>query len=246
MTIRRVALLVALVGPFVAISVVRAVTSAQTAPSPDERVAALKQSLQDNQARLRRYEWVETTIISLKGEEKSRKQQRCYYGADGKVQKVPIGEAAAAAPAAPAGRRRGGPVKQAIIENKKDDMREYMENAAALIHRYVPPEPALIQKAKDAGHLAVKPLAPGRARLEFTEYLQTGDLLGIELNTAANTLAAVTVATYLDRPEDVVALDVLFGSLTDGTSYPSQTTLDAKAKNIRVVIQNSGHRLAAQ
>jgi hypothetical protein len=239
----RIVALVAL--PVVTPGLVAVPTSAQTAPSSDERVAALKQSLQDNQARLRRYEWVETTIISLKGEEKARKQQRCYYGADGKVQKVPI-EAAPAAAAAPAGRRRGGPVKQAIVENKKDDMREYMERAAALIHRYVPPEPALIQKVKDAGHLAMKPLVPGRARLEFTEYLQPGDLLAIELNTAANTLAAVTVGTYLDQPEDVVALDVLFASLPDGTSHPSQTTLDAKAKNIRVVIQNSGHRLAAQ
>ena len=73
-----------------------------------------------------------------------------------------------------------------------------MERAAALIDRYVPPEPALIQKAKDAGRLALKPLVPGRARLEFTEYLQPGDLLAIELNTAANSLAALTVATYLD------------------------------------------------
>ena len=63
----------------------------------------------------------------------------------------------------------------------------------------------------------MKPLVPGRARLEFTEYLQPGPL-AIELNTAANTLAAVTVATYLDQPEDVVALDVLFASLPDGTS----------------------------
>ena len=39
-----------------------------------DRVAALKQSMQDGQAKLRQYEWVETTIISLKGEEKARKQ----------------------------------------------------------------------------------------------------------------------------------------------------------------------------
>ena len=195
---------------------------------------------------MRRYEWVETTIISLKGEEKSRKQQRCYYGADGRVQKVPIGGAEPAAAAAPAGRRRGGPVKQAIIENKKDDMREYMEHAAALIHRYVPPEPALIQKAKDAGHVAVKLLVPGRVRLEFTEYLQPGDLLAIDLNTAANRLAALTVASYLDQPDEVVTLAVQIAALPDGTRYPSQSTLDAKAKNIRVVIQNTGHRIGAQ
>ena len=39
-----------------------------------------------------------------------------------------------------------------------------------------------------------------------------------------------------------MTLDVRFGTLSDGTSYTAQTTLDAKAKNIRVVIENSGHR----
>jgi hypothetical protein len=39
-----------------------------------------------------------------------------------------------------------------------------------------------------------------------------------------------------------VTLDVSFGALPDGTTYTAQTTLDAKAKNIRVVIENSGHR----
>src|SRR6478735_9696646 len=82
--------------------------AAQTAPTPDERVAALKQSLAENQARLRGYEWMETTIISLKGEEKARTQKRCYYGADGKIQKVPIGSPAPAPQSAASGGRRGG------------------------------------------------------------------------------------------------------------------------------------------
>jgi hypothetical protein len=30
--------------------------------------------------------------------------------------------------------------------------------------------------------------------------------------------------------------------LPDGTSYTAHTPLDAKAKNVRVVTQNSGHR----
>ena len=57
----------------------------QAAPSPDQIVASLKQNLAESQKRLRQYEWIETTAISLKGEEKSRKQQRVYYGADGKL-----------------------------------------------------------------------------------------------------------------------------------------------------------------
>ena len=49
-------------------------------------VAALKRSLAQSQQNLRKYEWVETTSVSLKGEKKSRKQNRCYYGAEGMVQ----------------------------------------------------------------------------------------------------------------------------------------------------------------
>src|SRR6185295_7484017 len=94
----------------------------QAPPSPDQMVAALKQNLAESQKRLRQYEWVETTSISLKGEEKSRKQQRVYYGADGTLTKVPIGEPQPQAKPAPSRGRRGGAVKQAIVENKTDEM----------------------------------------------------------------------------------------------------------------------------
>ena len=35
-------------------------------------------------------------------------------------------------------------------------------------------------------------------------------------------------------------------TLADATSYTAQTTLDVKAKNIRVVVENSGHRPLAK
>jgi hypothetical protein len=214
----------------------------QSAPTPDERVAALKQSLQESQARLRKYEWIETTVISLKGEEKNRKQQRCYYGADGKLQKVPVG----VAQAAESGGRRGGRLKQRIVENKKEDLQEYMERAASLVHHYVPPNPDDIDNAKKGGKFAVRPGQSGRARLEFTDYIKPGDLLTIDVDAAANRLVGLNVASYLDTPEDAVTLSVEFGSLVDGTSYTTQTTLDAKAKQVAVVIQNSGHRPVGQ
>src|ERR1044071_7460717 len=83
----------------------RMLDAQQPGPTPQERAAALKQSMQESQAKLRQYEWTETTVVSLKGEEKARTQKRCYYGADGKVQKVPMGDAPAAKqPAAGGGR----------------------------------------------------------------------------------------------------------------------------------------------
>jgi hypothetical protein len=241
------AVTLALGAPIVAGSLAASSEARQDAPTPEQRVAALKQSLQESQTRLRKYEWIETTIISLKGEEKARKQARCYYGADGKVQKVPIGEAPAPQAQAPDRRvARGGRIKGAVVENKKSEMQEYMERAAALIHQYVPPAPEQIQKVKDAGKLAIKPPDQGRVRLELSDYLQAGDWLAVDVNAAANSLAGLSVSTYLDKKDDVVTFDVRFAALDDGTSYTAQTTLDAKAKNIRVVIQNSGHRPLAQ
>jgi hypothetical protein len=221
-----------------------AATAGQGAATPDQRVAALKQSLQESQQRLRKLEWIETTIISLKGEEKARTHKRCYYGADGKVQKIAMDEPKPAA--APPSGKRGARLKAKVVENKKSDIQEYMERAAALIHQYVPPAPAQIQKVKDAGKLAIKPIDAARVRLELKDYLQAGDLLAIDVNSASNSLAALSVATYLDKAEDTVALAVKWGSLQDGTGYVAQTTLDAKAKNIQVVIQNSGHRPLTQ
>jgi hypothetical protein len=209
-----------------------------------DAVAALKQSLQQGLAKARNYEWVETTIISLKGEEKARKQNRCYYGADGKVQKVPIEQ-----PAAPqkeqagrAGRRGGGALKEKVVENKKDEMQEYMKSAAALIHSYVPPKPEQIQAAKDAGRVKATPQAGGAVSVAISDYLQPGDALTIGLDPAAGKLLAVAVNTYLEKKEDTVTLDVKMNTLADGALYAAETKLDAKAKNITVVIQNTGHR----
>ena len=212
----------------------------QAGPSPQQRVAALKQSMQESQTKLRQYEWTETTIISLKGEEKARTQKRCYYGADGKLQKVPIGSPAPAQES-PAGGGRRGRVKAKVVENKKDDMKDYMERAAALVQQYVPPQPADIQRARDAGKVTANPAGPGLVRLEFPDYLKPGDRLSIDVDATANQLRGLTVASYLDQAEDVVALAVQLGTLADGTSYTAQTTLDAAAKKIRVVLQNAGH-----
>jgi hypothetical protein len=70
--------------------------------------------------------------------------------------------------------------------------------------------------------------------------------MSIDVDAKAALLSAINVATYLEKPEDAVTLAVRFGALADQTSYTAQTTLDAKAKNIRVVVENSGHRPLAK
>jgi hypothetical protein len=50
----------------------------------------------------------------------------------------------------------------------------------------------------------------------------------------------------MEKPDDAVTLAVKLGTLDDGTTYTAQTTLDAKAKAMQVVIQNTGYRPLVQ
>ena len=204
-------------------------------PTAQERVVALKASLAASQAILKQYEWVETTVVSLKGEEKSRQMNRCYHGADGKVQKIPL-----TTPPAPE-KKRG--LRGKIVEAKTEEMTDYMKSAVSLVKTYVPPSPAKIQAAKDAGKVSIDVLEPGkRARLNFRDYEKPGDNLGVEVDLANNRPLGLKVSTYLDDAKDAVTLDVRMGQLNDGTTYASNVTLDAKAKNLQVTVQNSGYR----
>jgi hypothetical protein len=214
--------------------------------SKSDHVAGLKQNLQQGMGLARKYEWVETTTISMKGEEKSRKQNRCYYGADGKVQKISLDQPAPQAQSQGGGGRGRGKLKQQVVENKKDEMKDYMEKAAGLIHQYVPPNPQQIQAAKDAGRVAVNPQAGGKVSLVISQYLLPGDTMTIDVDPATNKLLGLGVNSYLEKKEDAVTLAVQMTSLPDGALFAGQTKLDVKAKNITVVVQNSGFRPVQQ
>jgi hypothetical protein len=204
-------------------------------PSAAERAAMLKASLAASQAVLKQYEWIETTVVSLKGEEKSRKQERCYHGADGGVQKVEVSSTPDPA------KKRG--LRGRIAENKKEALTDYMKSAVALVKTYVPPSPERIQAAKDAGKVSIDVLEPGkRARLNFRDYAKPGDNLGVEVDLTSNRPLGIKVSTYLADAKDVITLDVRMGQLNDGTTYASDVTLNAPSEKLSVTVQNSGYR----
>jgi hypothetical protein len=214
-------------------------TSTALAQAPQlsipDRVAALKTTLAASQANLRHYEWIETTVVSLKGEEKSRKQQRCYYGADGALQKVMID--ASPAPATKPG------LRGRMVANKTAELTDYMKYAVSLLKSYVPPDPAKIQAAKDAGKVTIAVLEPGkRANISFRDYQKAGDKLTVGIDLVNNRVLAVSVSTYLDSATDVVTLNARMGQLNDGTSYTSDITLNAQVKKLTVTVQNTGYR----
>ena len=205
------------------------------------KVGELKQSLAANKKAIQQYMWTETTQISLKGEVKKTEKKQCRYGTDGQVIKTDLGDAAPPPPSQQGGgRRRGGALKEKVVTKKVDEMKDYMGDVSELVKQYVPPEPEKIQAAMQNGKAALnKESAPGIAELAFADYVIPGDKLALSFNTAAKQIAAVNVDSYLGQEKDTVTLAVRFAALPDGVSYPAQTVLVAKAKQIQVTITNS-------
>jgi hypothetical protein len=215
-----------------------AVAQDAAAPTPQQRVAMLKQWLQASQAQLRTYQWIETTLVSKDGEVKSKKVNQVYYGADGTLQKIPVPDASTPPPKTP-----HGPLRKHAAEQAKEEMTDYMQSAVSLVHAYLPPDPNRIQQAANSGKMAVNMVVPGQQiRLDFHDYLKPGDVLGIGIDITTNRLLGMQVSSYLDSQSDAVKLDVVEGVLADGTIYTAKTTLNAPAKGVTVVIENTGYR----
>jgi hypothetical protein len=216
-----------------------AIAQAQTG-GPD-RVAALKQGLAANKAALKQYTWIETTEITLKGEEKKQERKQCVYASDGSVTKTPLPDAAAAPaqqPQSSSRRRGGGAVKKAIVSNKIDDMKEYMAKVKALVQDYVPPDPQRIQAAQSAGNMSLE-----GGTLTLKNYVKPGDSMVIGLSPTGTAIQTFNLTSYVEKPkDDDVTLSVTYAALPDGTSYPQRTVVNVAAKKIGVTVTNSDYR----
>jgi hypothetical protein len=200
-----------------------------------EHVTTLQQTLRKDEARLRQYEWIETTTVHLKGKEVSRTRKRCTWGTGNRLQKVLIA-------ASPEPKKRRG-LAGWIAERRKKELTGYLQNVVEMMRLYVPPDPNRIQAAQDAGKVTLHVMQPGpRLRLEFRDYHRVGDRLGVEIDPAGSRILGMTVSTYQAAPKDVLTLNVKFGALQDGTAYPAHAFLDAKAKKTQVAVENSDLR----
>ena len=195
------------------------VTLAQTNVNSElqEKVAAVKQAAAENKQRLQQYTWIETTQLTLKGDPKPPTQNSCRYGPDGQVQKTPMGP--------PPQQPSGGRMKQRIIEKKKEEMKDYMQDVKGVLAMYVPPDSQRMQEAYQSGNVALNPVA-GAVNLVFTNYAQPGDKMSLTFDTAAKKITT----------------QVQMGSLPDGTNYAQQTVLNASAKALTVTTTNSNYQ----
>jgi hypothetical protein len=216
-----------------AIALVAGAAAVAQNPEVQQKFAAAQQAAAQNKARLRQYQWTETTQVTLNGEAKPSSEKLCQYGPDGQIQKTPIGP--------PPQQPSGGRLKQRVIEKKKAEMADYMDDVKGVLSMYVPPDPDKMQQAFQAGKVALNP-AGSVLNIVFTNYAQPGDSMTLVFDPAIKKIISLSVNTYMGQAKDAVTLQVQMAGLPDGTSYPQQTILNATAKNLVVTTTNSNYQ----
>ena len=212
-------------------------------PLLDERIAQVKESIAQNRATLKKYSWVETTDISLKGEVKKHEQKNCRYGPDGEVQKTLVGGEAAQEKQG-RGRRgkRNKGLKGRIVAKKVAELKDYGERFGSLIKQYAPPDPEKMKASLQNGQASIDRASDGgEVSLVFWDYVKSGDQISLTFDSAKKKLLAYDVRTYLDGAEDIATVSVLFKSLPDGTNYASETVLESAGKQLQIKTVNLRH-----
>jgi hypothetical protein len=209
-----------------------------------QRIAELKTASAQNKQNLATYTWQEQDTISVKGEVKKQESYQVKMGADGKPAKTPLNpaEAAPAAASQAGGGRRGGRVKEKVVENKKAEFEDYGKSVAALAQSYAPPDPARLQQAQQQGNIKLNPGASAdQVQLVISNYNKPNDSMTITFNKAMKSIESVKIASYLDSPKDAVNVSVQFAKLGDGTNHVSNMIVEGVSKQLKVTVANSGY-----
>jgi hypothetical protein len=209
------------------------------APDSKAAMAQIKKNLDSSTKKLATMTWVETTTIYKGDEVKSEIKNQCMYGADRKVSKTPI-----AAPAEDSKSPRG--VRGKIVENKKEDMSEYVKACVAKVHQYLPPNSEKLMAINTAGKVNVQVLDANSKKytFNFPDYLQAGDQVAITMDMMKALFGGIAVKTYLDKPDDQINFNLKYSVLPDGTEYPAETILDLPKEGLKIVIKNDGYKKA--
>jgi hypothetical protein len=221
------------------VPVARAQAPAASTPQDQLKlqVAAAKQAAAENQVALRQYTWVERTTMSLKGETKKVELAQVTHDADGKIQKTPLSDAAEA-------KKKPG-LRGKVVENKTEELKDYMAQVKALIGEYVPPAPVRMQEAFAAGRVALSTPGQGVVQLKFTDYVRPGDQMTMQFATATKKIRHLDVSSALEN-KDPVKLSVDFQFLPDSTGYAGVAVLDAVAKQVLVKVEQIQHQKIAR
>jgi len=83
---------------------------------------------------------------------------------------------------------------------------------------------------------------PGQYRLVISNYLKPGDNMTLVIDKTEKDLVSLTIATYLNEPNDAVNVTVSFAGIPGGPHHVSSETINGVSKQLTVAIENSSYQ----
>jgi len=191
-----------------------------------------------NREALQHYTWKSRAEIKLKGESKNVELQQVRYDLNGKLQKRPIGGGSPEQEAADSGGRRsgrrGGRLKQKVIENKKEEFAELLKNLGQLVASYAHLTPEKMQAFAQGA--TVGPGEGDTLAIQGINVLQPGDTMSVWIDPASYMMRRVEIHTAFE--EKPVHFVTEFQDVTHGPTYPARSMLEYPDKEVELIVEN--------
>jgi hypothetical protein len=202
---------------------------AQAAPvqsQPPEWLQLMAKSLQA----LPQYTFKQSTVMKMKGEIKSNTLSQVSFGPDGKPQSTPL--SAPPPEQDSGGRGRRGRIKEKVVENKKEEMQEYIQQLVKLSNSYLILSKDKMQALAKSGQVSQD--ATGM-QIIAQDFMQPGDKLILTFDPATKRQRKTMATTTLDGGP--VTVTAVYQDLADGLTYNAQTIISAPKKEIEMTMQ---------
>ena len=203
------------------------------APDTKQKFA---QAQKENAAAMHRFTWKSRTELKLKGESKKVKVEQVRYGADGQLQKITLEESSPAPEEQKRG-RRGGRLKQKVIENKKEEFADLMQQLVVVAQSYGHIPPVQLQAfLKNAQFSMGKGTYEGTIQITGMGALNPQDSMNIWIDKQTLMMRRIEISTLLDQKP--VQMTSEYIQMTNGPNFQSRATLEYPAKQIQVTVAN--------
>ncbi len=211
-----------------------------------QKIRQMQEANARNKQQLHKYQWIETTTLTIHDDPRPPKRSICKYGPDGKVQKTPLGQQAASAGRQGGGLPgRGGLVRALVVKQKKQEAQKEVAQIRAVAGMYFPLDGAKLKQALQSGQLHFVTGDSNEETVVIDNYAKHGDQVKLTLNHSTMQMERVSVKSYVEKPKDALTAEVQFSALQDGTRYRSSTTINAPSKKLSVEAVNSDYSIPA-
>jgi len=215
-------------GLCVALAALTAATalSAQN-PNAGQMAEQYAQNAQANAQLMHQYTWQMRVTLTYKGKTEDPELYQMNWDASGKLQKTLIS-------APPEEKKEHGPVRKHVADKDIAELKAYVDSLVSLTKRYTMPSPGDMMNFYSKATMTPSP-SGGVAATE-SGFLQPGDKVTYTLDATTHSPTAYNFSTTMQG--DPVTGAVTYGEVPGGPRYASQTTVNAPAKQISLVVEN--------